>query len=60
MVSNELVRDLVPDLALNKGYIVDKVESLAIAADGTAYAITDNDGIDDSSGETFFWSFQLD
>jgi sugar lactone lactonase YvrE len=60
VVSKELVRDLVPDLALNKGYIVDKVESLAIAADGTAYAITDNDGIDDSSGETFFWSFQLD
>lgn len=60
VVSKELVRDLVPDLAMSKGYIVDKVESLAIAADGTAYAITDNDGIDDSSGETFFWSFKLD
>lgn len=60
LVSKELVRDLVPDLAMHNGYVVDKVESLAIAADGTAYAITDNDGIDDSSGETFFWSFKLD
>ena len=58
-VSKELVRDLIPDLASNNGYVVDKVESLAIDADGTAFVITDNDGVDDSSGETFFWSFAL-
>ncbi|MHA6297670.1 esterase-like activity of phytase family protein [Devosia sp. CAU 1758] len=58
-VSKELVRDLVPHLASNNGYVVDKVESLAIDADGKAYVITDNDGVDDSSGETFFWSFNL-
>lgn len=56
VVSKELVRDLIPDLAANKGYVVDKVESLAIAPSGKAYVITDNDGVDDSSGETFFWS----
>jgi hypothetical protein len=56
IVSKELVRDLVPDLKANNGYVVDKVESLAIDAEGTGFVITDNDGVDDSSGETFFWS----
>lgn len=56
LVSKELVRDLVPDLAASNGYVVDKVESLAIDAEGNGYVITDNDGVDDSSGETFFWS----
>ena len=58
-VTKEVVRDLIPDLAANNGYVVDKVETLAIDSAGTAYAITDNDGIDDSSGETFFWTFSL-
>ncbi len=60
VVTKEIVRDLIPDLAANNGYVVDKVESLAIDSAGTAYVITDNDGVDDSSGETFFWSFKLD
>ena len=56
LVTKELVRDLVPDLATNNGYIADKVESFAIDAAGNGFVITDNDGVDDSSGETFFWS----
>jgi len=56
LVTKELVRDLVPDLATNNGYIADKVESFAIDVAGNGYLITDNDGVDDSSGETFFWS----
>lgn len=59
-VSKELVRDLLPDLAAQNGYIVDKVESLAIDSDGKAYVITDNDGVDDSSGETMFWTFDIE
>jgi hypothetical protein len=55
-VTKEHVRDLIPDLASNNGYVVDKVESFAIDATGTGYVVTDNDGVDDSSGETFFWS----
>ncbi len=55
-VHKEEVRDLIPDLASNNGYVVDKVESFAIDSTGTGYVITDNDGVDDSSGETFFWS----
>ncbi|HWA19032.1 MAG TPA: esterase-like activity of phytase family protein [Devosia sp.] len=60
VVSKELVRDLIPDLAANNGYIVDKIESFAVDSAGTGYVITDNDGVDDSSGETFFWTFKLD
>lgn len=59
VVTKTLVRDLIPDLAANSGYVVDKVESLAIDADGTGYVITDNDGVDDSSGETFLWKIAL-
>ena len=57
VVSKELVRDLIPDLTATGGYVLDKVEGLAIAADGTAWVSTDNDGIDDASGETMLWSF---
>ena len=56
VVSKELVRDLVPDLKSANGYVLDKVESLAIDAAGNGFVITDNDGVDDSSGETMFWS----
>jgi hypothetical protein len=60
VVSKELVRDLIPDLAKSNGYIVDKVESLAIDKTGTAYVVTDNDGVADSSGETLFWTFKVE
>ncbi|MDB5527071.1 MAG: Alkaline phosphatase [Devosia sp.] len=56
VVTKELVRDLVPDLQANNGYVADKVESFTIDAAGNGFVITDNDGVDDSSGETFFWS----
>ena len=38
------------------GYVVDKVEGFAIDAAGAGFVVTDNDGVDDSSGETLFWS----
>lgn len=56
VVSKELVRDLLPDLTFTGGYVLDKVEGLAILSDGTAFVSTDNDGVDDSSGETMFFS----
>ncbi|MEM0906754.1 MAG: esterase-like activity of phytase family protein [Pseudomonadota bacterium] len=55
-VTKELVHDFVPDLKAWNGFVVDKVEGFAIDVDGTAFVVTDNDGTDDSSGETFFWS----
>ncbi|MEL6466186.1 MAG: esterase-like activity of phytase family protein [Pseudomonadota bacterium] len=56
VVRKEEVRDLIPDLQSLSGFVVDKVEGLAIFEDGTAWISTDNDGVDDSSGETYFWS----
>ncbi len=56
VVTKELVHDLLPDLIANGGYVLDKVEGLAIQADGTAWISTDNDGVDDHSGETMFFS----
>jgi sugar lactone lactonase YvrE len=56
VVSKEEVRDLIPDLKAWGGYVVDKVEGLAVDAAGEMFVSTDNDGVDDSSGETFFWS----
>ena len=54
VVKKELVRDLIPDLTSTGGYVLDKVEGLAIFEDGTAIYPTDNDGVDDHSGETIF------
>lgn len=44
--------DLLPELQSFNGWVLDKVEGLAVAADGKGYALTDNDGVDGSSGET--------
>lgn len=60
VVAKTEVRDLIPDLTMSNGFVAEKVESLAIAADGTAYVITDNDGVVDSSGETFMWTFKIE
>jgi hypothetical protein len=54
VVTKTLVRDLLPDLTSTGGYVLDKVEGLAIFEDGTAFISTDNDGVDDHSGETMF------
>ena len=55
-VSKVEVRDLLPDLRSMGGYVLDKVEGLTFDSTGTGYVITDNDGVDDSNGETIFWS----
>ncbi|PST25588.1 esterase-like activity of phytase family protein [Mesorhizobium plurifarium] len=56
VVKKEEVRDLIPDLKSLNGYVVDKVEGFAVDAAGNGYVVTDNDGVDDSSGETLFFS----
>jgi hypothetical protein len=37
--------------------VQDKVEGLAVAGNGQTYAVTDNDAIDDATGETLFPRF---
>ncbi|MFD0978129.1 esterase-like activity of phytase family protein [Tropicimonas aquimaris] len=59
VVSKEEVRDLIPDLLQLNGYVQDKVEGLAIDAAGKIFVSTDNDGIDDHSGETLFFSIGM-
>ncbi|MCI5074642.1 esterase-like activity of phytase family protein [Oricola sp.] len=54
LVTKEEVHDFIPDLTSTGGYVVDKIEGFAIDAAGNGFAVTDNDGIDDSNGETLF------
>ncbi len=54
VVEKTLVHDLMDDLKSTGGYVVDKVEGFAIDKNGEAFVVTDNDGVDDSSGETLF------
>lgn len=54
----EVVVDLLPYLTSTGGYVLDKVEGLAIAEDGTMWVSTDNDGVDDHSGETMFFAIE--
>ncbi|MFN4155648.1 MAG: esterase-like activity of phytase family protein [Paracoccaceae bacterium] len=56
VVTKELVRDFLPDLAVTNGYTQEKIEGFAIDAAGIGWVVTDNDGVSDSSGETLFWS----
>jgi hypothetical protein len=56
VLAPEEVVDLLPYLTSTGGYILDKVEGLAIAEDGTMWVSTDNDGVDDHSGETMFFA----
>ena len=57
LVAKEEVLDLIPVLkSLTNGYVVDKVEGLAFDHEGNAWIVSDNDGTDDSSGETLFWN----
>lgn len=59
LVTKEEVHDFLPDLKATGGYVVDKLEGFAIDTNGNAYAVTDNDGMDDSNGETLFFSIGL-
>ena len=56
VVKKELVRDLMPDLGVTGGFTAEKIEGFAVDAGGIGWLVTDNDGTNDSSGETLFWS----
>lgn len=58
VVAKELVHDLMPELLQLSGYVPDKVEGMAITGEGAIWVVNDNDGVDDSSGETLF--FRID
>ncbi len=51
-LNKTLVRDLIPDLEATGGLVLEKIESLAVTKKGDLLFANDNDGVDDSSGET--------
>ncbi|MCL6651725.1 alkaline phosphatase [Agrobacterium rubi] len=60
LVKKTETHDFLPDLkAQTNGYVVDKLEGFAFDKSGKAFAVTDNDGVDDSSGETLFFSVDM-
>jgi hypothetical protein len=52
VLTKTLVRNLLPALRADSGPVLEKVEGLTVTADGHVLIVTDNDGVDDSSGET--------
>lgn len=52
VVSKVLVDDLMDDLAATGGLTLEKIEGMAVKDDDTVLIINDNDGVDDSNGET--------
>ena len=52
VVEKRLVRDLMADLQQRGGLVLEKIEGLAVTPRGTALVVNDNDGVDDSNGET--------
>lgn len=59
VLKKTLMADLLPAMKGTAGWTPDKVEGFAVSKDGTAFAITDNDGVDDATGETIFWKVSL-
>ncbi len=52
VVPKTRVHDLLPELSATNGWVQEKVEGMAIAGNGGLYVVTDNDGVDDATGET--------
>ncbi|MFO6451291.1 MULTISPECIES: esterase-like activity of phytase family protein [unclassified Aeromicrobium] len=54
VVEKRLAIDVLPQLRATNGWTQEKLEGFTIAADGSLYAVTDNDGLKDATGETVF------
>jgi hypothetical protein len=54
VVDKTIALDLLPVMRSTHGWIGDKPEGLTVGADGRLWLVTDNDGVDDASGETRF------
>jgi hypothetical protein len=52
VLDKELLVDALPALDAASISVPDKLEGLAVTADGTMWAVTDNDGVDENYGET--------
>ncbi|MEU6339428.1 esterase-like activity of phytase family protein [Streptomyces sp. NPDC046977] len=54
VLQKRLAHDVLPDLRATKGWTQEKLEGLTVGGDGEVYAVTDNDGLADATGETVF------
>jgi hypothetical protein len=56
LISNDekAMYDMIPDLKATNGWITDKPEGVAITRNGRTFVVTDNDGVEGWSGETWF------
>ncbi|QGG40709.1 esterase-like activity of phytase family protein [Aeromicrobium yanjiei] len=52
IVDKKLAIDVLPKLRATNGWTQEKLEGFTVAADGAIYAVTDNDGLKDATGET--------
>jgi hypothetical protein len=52
VVGKTVAVDLLAPMQASGGWITDKPEGFAITADGRVFAVTDNDGVSDATGET--------
>jgi hypothetical protein len=53
-IGKTLLRDLLPAMEAASIWTAEKLEGFTVAADGQLYSVTDNDGLDDATGETLF------
>lgn len=51
-VTKTLAVDLLAQMQARNGWTQEKLEGLGISSDGRVFAVTDNDGLDDATGET--------
>ncbi|WP_369370308.1 esterase-like activity of phytase family protein [Promicromonospora sp. Populi] len=54
VLRKKLAIDVLPALRATNGWTQEKLEGLTIGGDGRVYAVTDNDGVQDATGETVF------
>lgn len=54
VLAKVLLRDIYDDLDAASISVPDKVEGMAVSADGQIFLATDNDGVDENYGETIF------
>ncbi|WP_433117226.1 esterase-like activity of phytase family protein [Micromonospora sp. CA-246542] len=54
VLPKKLAVDVLPALRATNGWTQEKLEGLTVAGNGEVYAITDNDGVKDATGETVF------
>lgn len=53
-IEKVLLYDALPALEAASIWTAEKLEGLAVAADGRVFIVSDNDGLDDATGETVF------